>query len=140
VSARPHVRVTRPLLCEPGEDWIELPGDPRYLISTAGRLYSTMRRLIIVPQMLGTHRDRARLHWRIAGRTPDDPRRWVGCAHYVLLALGPPPPDERYVAKCLDGDQWHVRLDNLGWRVRRTPEQMAELARLGNAARWGSTP
>ena len=70
------------------EEWLELQADVRYLLSTHGRLYSTIRRRVLIPQWLRRPGDEPMLYWRI-GRNP---RRVIRCAHWVLTTFGPPQP------------------------------------------------
>lgn len=121
----------------PDEEWLELPVDVRYLVSTHGRMYSTLRGgAILVPQPLAKGGDRYRLFWRIP-QAGTRQRRNVACAHTVLTLFGPPRPSDWHVARCLDGDEGNVRLDNLAWRPRHTYAHMRELSHRAHPPRIG---
>lgn len=102
------------------EEWLELPLDDRYLISTHGQLYSTIRRRLLVPQwMRRADTETEILYWRLGRR-----RQMVRCAHWVLMTFGPERPSDFYVATHIDGDRGNCRLDNLAWCPRLTDAQL----------------
>lgn len=116
----------------PDEEWMELAEDPRYLVSTHGRMYSTRTRTILKPQVAGRTGDHhPRVQWRISSRGR---QTWIGCARAVLHAfVGPEPPG--HVARVRDGDPWNVALTNVEWTPRLTLDQVQGLSAAGNAAR-----
>ena len=129
-------REPRPIEFPADEEWLEIVGHPRYLISTHARVYSTISRRLLSPfwsdhgHASGGGSWSVRVYVNRSGRS-------VGLAYHVLLAfVGKPAGD--VVPGYLDGDRRNARLVNLAWRPRARPEMsrdhMVELARRGFAA------
>lgn len=131
-TPKPRQQITFP----PDEEWTELAGHPRYLISTHGRIYSLISRKILRPYWAHHERSASGGSW-CAQVYVDRKGRTVTLAYSVLESfLGRPPGD--WVAEYIDGDRDNYGLENLQWGPRRRPEltpgHMAELARRGFAA------
>lgn len=120
----------------PGEEWLELAQDPRYLVSTRGRLYSTHGRRMLMARRVGpraANRGRRLLHWRISiGGRPT----WVPAARAVLLAFVGPPSTDTSVAAFKDGDPDNLALPNLEWGPWLPPARAREMAARANEVRW----
>jgi hypothetical protein len=121
----------------PDEDWIEIVGHPAYLISTHGRVYSTIT-LRLMHRFLAHHGrgpQSATLSTTIQshGRATS-----IGLAYHVLLAFPGLPDSRQWVPLYLDGDRGNVALTNLQWqpqpRAGQSPDHMREIAKLGFAA------
>lgn len=118
------------------EEWIELAGHPRYLISTHGRIYSTISRKILRPFWVDHGHAASGGSW--CGQVYVERKgRTITLAYSVLESfLGRPSGD--WVVEYVDGDRGNYRLDNLRWAPRNRPEltheHMVELARRGFAA------
>lgn len=115
------------------EEWLELRGDPTYLISTHGRVYSTYVRRIMNPYWCW-HSPRNKtptLTVKVRGN------RTVNIAVEVLYAFRPEPERNDVVPRYLDGDRGNTRLDNLEWQPRQQTvdlNHMKRIAKLGYAA------
>lgn len=100
----------------PDEEWIELPQDSRFLISTHGRLYDTRNRRLVP---LSGSASRAKVPaWSIPDSRPraGSPNRYIPAARAVLEAFTRVKGEARgHVPGYLDGDSRNVRLDNLVW-------------------------
>jgi hypothetical protein len=118
----------------PDEEWLELGADPRFLVSTRGRLYSLHGRLLVTPRIQGTggNPEGRRPSWRITTQTRG--RIIVMCARAVLITfVGPPRAGQ--VAHMKDGDRWNLALSNLVWSTGRlSVERARALSQAGNAA------
>lgn len=126
--SRPHTRrPPRPIDFPSDEEWLELPRHPSYLVSTHGRMYTTIRRRLMAPQWLRrpVGRPPARI-WCIGPRVK---RFNIYCGHTVLSLFGPPRPSDFYTAAWLDGDRSNCHIDNLAWTPRLTNVQLTAISR-----------
>jgi hypothetical protein len=111
----------------PDEEWIELPQDSRYLISTHGRLYDTLNRRLVP---LSTAATRAKVPaWSIKDSRPKagSPNRYIPAARAVLEAFTRIAGAAKdHVPGYLDGDARNIRLDNLAWvpKAAREPSRV----------------
>lgn len=115
------------------EEWLELRGDPTYLISTHGRVYSTHARRIMKPfwSWHGNHNKTPTWSMKLRGN------RTINVAAEVLHAFRPEPYRRDVVPRYLDGDRGNVRLENLMWQPRQRVvdrDHMKRIAKLGFAA------
>ncbi|MFA7264925.1 MAG: hypothetical protein WC054_01320 [Candidatus Nanopelagicales bacterium] len=108
------------------EEWIELPTDPSYLISTRGRLYDTLKKKFVKPSernlpYIGHH-----LGWSVRSLTRGgSANRYVSIPSAVLTAF----VGNGQVPQYADGDYTNVRLSNLSWG--KPGKSLAELGLVG---------
>jgi len=102
------------------EEWIEVYGHPRYLISTYGRIYCPERRQLLRDYMTSGPSPRR----RVTLLEPGGPGpRSAALAVEVLAAFSPQRGRPRgHVPVFLDGDPQNCRLDNLRWVRLNSPE------------------
>lgn len=108
------------------EEWLELHSDARYLVSTNGRLYDTVKFQLMKLSVSNTGKAvwYTRSRPRPGSRNPSS-NRAVDAAVAVLkvfVGLG-------YVPRFADGDSTNVRLENLSWtyadKIKTKPLQTA---------------
>lgn len=111
------------------EEWLEVPDDPRYLLSSHGRFYSTVTNRFITPTIAPRTNggSRPRLYYRVM--LPGRRRKNVYAAVAVLTLFEHPAPSPWYVIDYIDGDWRNVRLDNLRWRPRFDHDHMRRVSR-----------
>lgn len=110
------------------EEWLELPEDPRYLVSSHGRFYSTVTNRFIAPAV-APRKDggNPRLYYRVI--LPGCRRRNIYAAVAVLTLFHGPAPSPWYAVEYIDGNPRNVRLDNLRWRPRFSRDHMRRASR-----------
>lgn len=96
----------------PDEEWLELPQDARYLVSTHGRLYDLKSRRIVP---LSTAASLKLPAWSIRDNRPGagSPNRYIPAARTVLSTFA--PISGGHEPGYLDGNPSNFRLDNLAW-------------------------
>ena len=108
------------------EEWIEVYGHPRYLISTYGRVYCPERRQLLRDYVTSGPPPRR----RVTLLEPGGPGpRSAAVAVEVLAAFSPTRGRLRgHVPAFLDGDPQNCRLDNLRWVSLNSAEHREALA------------
>lgn len=106
-----------PLTGLPDEQWLEYPPDPTYLVSTAGRAYSTKARCLLTPRRKAPARNkRAQWIWTLRSPSKSRPghmtRTSVGCANAVWRTFVG-PIRAGYTIRHLDDDDTNNALTNL---------------------------
>jgi hypothetical protein len=95
------------------EEWLELPSDSRYLVSTHGRLYDVTRNREV---SRSNARGLSVPSWSVRNPKPGgSPNRYIKIAETVLATFE--GPGEGVVYK--DGDSENLALSNLAWEKKQ---------------------